>query len=407
MLHSLKQEDLVTPGIFKNRLLPMLEKKLLEEIIPFWERVGPDPEGGFYTCLADDGTRISRDKILWGQWRAAWVFARLYNSFGKESRWLVLAENIAEFCLKYGWDDSVSGWRLRLAPDGSVLDGCDSIYSDGFAMYALGELYKATGNPKYKTWACRTADAVAIRLQQPHDTIPHAPYPVPPGGRVHGIPMIFSLTFQELGDLFDDSRYRELACTLQDEIFDHFYRPEWDLIVERISADGRLYPGAEGRAVVPGHVIEDLWFQIHIARAAGRTERIAPATEMIRRHLEFGWDEEYGGGLLLARDAEGKPPVAWEFSDYKLWWPQTEALYACLLAWHETGAEWALEWYRKIWNYCAEYFYMPETGEWRQKLTRDHQPFEGSVTFPVKDPFHLPRSLILQIELLRGMAVEE
>ena len=394
---------LLEPEFRLSQVLPMLQRHLLEEIIPFWERVGPDPEGGFCTCLSDNGTLINRDKIIWGQWRAAWVFARLYNSFGQEPRWLALAENIAEFVLKYGWDESAPGWRLRLAQDGRVLDGCDSIYSDGFAMYALGELYKATGNPLYETWARRTADAVIERLKQPHDTIPHAPYPVPRGARVHGIPMLLSLKFQELGDLLDESRYRETARSLQDEIFNCFYRPEWDLIVERISADGSLFPSAEGRAVVPGHVIEDMWFQIHVARSLGRPERIAQAVEMIRRHLEFGWDEKCGGGLLLARDAEGKTPVAWGFADFKLWWPQTEASYACLLAWQETGAEWALEWYRKIWNYCMENYYMPEIGEWRQKLTRDHQPFDAPVTFPVKDPFHLPRSLMLQIELLRNI----
>lgn len=398
---KLNHEDLADPVFFSNRLFPVLEGHLLGEIIPFWERVGPDPDGGFYTCLRDDGTLLSRDKLIWGQWRAAWVFAHLYNSFGQEPRWLEQAERIAKFTLKYGWDETVPGWRLRLAPNGDVLDGCNSIYSDGFAMYALGELYKATGDPGYETWARRTADAVIGRLTRPHDTIPHAPYPVPKGARVHGIPMIFSLKFQELGDLFDEPRYREQACILQSEVFEHFYRPEWDLMAERISADGSLYPGAEGRAVVPGHVIEDMWFQIHIARATGQTGRIALASEIIRRHLEFGWDEEFGGGLLLARDAEGKSPVAWGFPDFKLWWPQTEALYACLLVWNETGARWALEWYRKIWNYCVEYFYMPETGEWRQKLTRDQQPFDAPVTFPVKDPFHLPRSLMLQIELLR------
>lgn len=381
-------------------LRAFLEQHLFNEIIPFWERVGPDPKGGFNTCLAEDGTLLGRDKFLWGQWRAVWVFARLHNSFGPNLGWLETAEKTAVFSIQHGWDEKVAGWCSRLAPDGKVMDSCTSIYTDGFAMYGLGELYRATGNKKYADWARRTADSVAVRLQQPHDIIPHAPYPVPQGARVHGIPMLFSLKFQELGDLLDEPAYRKLALALQDEIFERFYCPEWDLVVERISKDGSRYPGSDGRTVVPGHVLEDMWFQIHIARAAGRTDLIVPAVEMIQRHLEFGWDEEFGG-LLLARDAEGKSPVGWNLPDLKLWWPHTEALYACLLAYQETGAEWALKWHRKILDYCIKHFYMPEVGEWRQKLTRDHRPFDGTVAFPVKDPFHLPRSLILQIELLR------
>jgi N-acylglucosamine 2-epimerase len=41
-----------------------------------------------------------------------------------------------------------------------------------------------------------------------------------------------------------------------------------------------------------------------------------------------------------------------------------------------------------------------ENGEWRQKLNRDFTPMAGVVALPVKDPFHLPRSLIFQIEML-------
>jgi N-acylglucosamine 2-epimerase len=386
-----------------SRLPDLLQAHLFQEIVPFWERVGPDPGGGFNTCVADDGWPVSRDKFLWGQWRAAWVFARLYNGLRPEPRWLALAESIAAFAIRHGWDDEASGWRSRLAADGRILDGYTSIYTDGFAMYALGELIRATGRPEYETWARRTADAVIEKLKQPHDTIPHDPYPIPEGARVHGIPMLFSLKFQELGDALGEPRYLETAGALHDEVFERFYRPEWDLLVERVAEDGSLYPGPEGRAVVPGHVIEDMWFQIHVAKAAGRTDRIEKAVELIRRHLEFGWDESHGGGLLLARDAEGKSPVGWNLPDLKLWWPHTEALYACLLAWRETGVDWALEWYRKVLNYSMRHFYMPEVGEWRQKLTREGTPFEGTVVYPVKDPFHLPRSLILQIELLRAL----
>lgn len=387
-----------------EKLLPFWEGQLFDEIIPFWERVGPDAAGGFNTCLSDEGRLLGRDKFIWSQWRAVWVFARLHNRFGPEPRWLKIAEDTARFAIRHGWDPLASGWRWRVASNGEVLNGHESIYADGFALYGLGELFKATRKPWIEEWARRTADSVIDRLSLPHDRIPHAPYPVPLGARVHGIPMVFSLKFAELGELLGEPRYLETAAHLQDEIFDCFHRSEWDLLVERVGADGSIYPGAEGRAVVPGHVIEDMWFQIHVARILARPERIGQAADLIRRHLEFGWDEESGGGILLAKDAEGKRPVAWNLPDLKLWWPQTEALYACLLVWKESGAGWALPWYQKIFDYCMEYLYLPEVGEWRQKLNRDNTPFEGVVELPVKDPFHLPRSLILQLELLRELS---
>ena len=48
-----------------------------------------------------------------------------------------------------------------------------------------------------------------------------------------------------------------------------------------------------------------------------------------------------------------------------------------------------------------------QNGEWRQKLNRDLTPMTTVVALPVKDPFHLPRSLILQIELLEGLGLDK
>ena len=61
---------------------------------------------------------------------------------------------------------------------------------------------------------------------------------------------------------------------MSDDIFDNFVRPDRDLLLERIAADNSEYPPPLGTAVVPGHVIEDMWFQIHIARDAGNKTRI-------------------------------------------------------------------------------------------------------------------------------------
>lgn len=95
---------------------------------------------------------------------------------------------------------------------------------------------------------------------------------------------------------------------------------------------------------------------------------------------------------------------AWGFASAKLWWPQTEALLANLLAWHDTRDAYWLNNYEALWRWCRRHYVDWSHGEWRQKLTRDLKPFGGTVALPVKDPFHLPRSLILQIELLENKA---
>ncbi|HWL54623.1 MAG TPA: AGE family epimerase/isomerase [Chthoniobacteraceae bacterium] len=381
-----------------------LREHLFGHLLPFWERHAVDDQGGLLTCITDAGKVISTDKWLWSQWRAVWVFSRIYNRLDRDPRWLRLAEHLAAFAIRSGWDEAGNGWALLLDRSGKILRGHESTYVDAFAIYGLTELFQANGDGELLALARRTADAALADLAQPYDRIPHFPYPIPPGAKPHGIPMLWSLKLAELGAVSGEARYLEAARRLSDEIFRDFYRPDRDLVLEIVRLDGGEFPAPKGTAVVPGHVIEDLWFQVHVRRLLGEAPD-ARTDEMFRlllRHLDLGWDREHGGGLLLAVDADGNEPVGWNFADTKLWWPHTEALYSALLGWQHGGAPVFLDWYEKVWGYCLRHYVDWEHGEWRQKLNRDGTPITDVVALPVKDPFHLPRSLILQIEALEA-----
>jgi N-acylglucosamine 2-epimerase len=329
------------------------------------------------------------------------VFSRLYNQIEKRPQWLDVAQHIYAFAARHGWDESVGGFVLRLSHDGLVQAGCESIYADAFAIYGMTELYLATGDRDVEQLLRKTADSALKRLEAPHDQIPHFPYPVPPGARVHGIPMIFSQAFWEAGQALNEERYRSAAIERQRDIFENFYRPDRDLLLERISADGNEFPPPLGTAVVPGHVIEDMWFQMQIARDRNDRPTIETSIRLLRRHLELGWDQKFGG-ILLAIDGNGGEVVGWNFADTKLWWPQTEAMYGLLLA-HELsggGQAWCMDWYRRVHEYAFAHYPVAEHGEWTQKLDRRGQPMTDVVALPVKDPFHLPRALILSLDVL-------
>jgi N-acylglucosamine 2-epimerase len=214
--------------------------------------------------------------------------------------------------------------------------------------------------------------------------------------------MIWSMVLAELGAVAGERRYLRSAAEFSDEIFREFHRPARNVVLEYVRLDGGEFPPPVGTAIVPGHAIESMWFQLHVGKRLGTGgDRTPLATGIIRRHLELGWDAAQGGGLLLAIDADGRADVGWKFADTKLWWPHTEALYATLLAWKMERAPWSLEWYERLWRFCLEHYVDWQHGEWRQKLTRSLAPLVETVALPVKDPFHLARSLILQIELLR------
>ncbi len=383
-------------------LAAWIRRHLFEHVMPFWEQHALDPHGGILTCINDAGEVLSTEKWMWSQWRAVWAFSHIHNKLDPDPKWLERARSIAEFCLGNGWLEQEQGWALLLAQDGQVLRRHESIYTDSFAIYGLAELYRATGEARYRAWACRTADAVLVKLQEPYERLPHFPYPIPAGAKAHGVPMSFSHVLADLGDALGEPRYLEASRRLSEEVFSDFYDSDSDRIIEFVQEGGGVFADPEGAVTVPGHAVEEMWFQWHVFQQVGWKD--APRELVLRlifRHLELGWDKKHGG-MVLAIDREGRDEVGWKFADTKLWWPQTEALYATLLGWNETGDMAYLDWFERIWLLCLEHYVDWENGEWRQKLNHDLSPMTDVIALPVKDPFHLPRALMLQIELLEA-----
>ncbi|HOA75400.1 MAG TPA: AGE family epimerase/isomerase [Phycisphaerae bacterium] len=381
-----------------KRLRDLYARTLLDDIVPWWQRHALDPAGGINSCIGDDGVVVSRDRWGWSQWRAVYVFSKLYNTIERRPGWLDAARRIFTFVNAHGPLDN-GHWPMLMDADGQVKRGYESIFNDGFVISGLVELWKATHDDALLDTAMRTFHAVQAALAG-RELPPMYPYPEPPArdAQAHGLSMLFSDVFHNLAAVTGDRDIEREATRHHRRVMDLFLRPH-GYVVEWLQADGSEFPPPRGTAVIPGHAIESMWFQMHIARDRGDTETLDRACEVIRRHLEIGWDREFGG-LFYAVDAQRRPEVGWPFADTKLWWPHTECLYATLLAHEHSRQPWCLDWHERIRAWSYAHFPVPEHGEWYQKLDRQGRPFTQTVALPVKDPFHLPRALILCIECL-------
>ncbi len=385
-----------------EKLAELYRKTLLEDVVPFWERYTVDPDdGAINNCVDDYGNVLSYDRYLWSQGRALWTFSALYNRVEPRQSWLDIARRVAQYLYSHGRDDS-GRWVYRLSKDGEVLDGPISIYVDGFVLNGMGEYYLATGDTRAADIARETWKSVSERLANP-GSYSIAPYELPPGAQTLGIPMIFSFFFWNLGQALRTEEIKQGGLRLAEWLLPTFYSRKHDAVMEFRSIYGGPLALPQGRVVIPGHVIEAMWFLISIFEAADSSryhQAIAECCRLIRRHIELGWDDDYGG-IRLAIDIEGQTPVAWQKADCKPWWVHTEALVATLYAYFYTSDEWFLDWHHRIKDYAFSKYPVP-TGEWRQWLDRYGSP-SSSAALPVKDPFHLPRALIYSVGILERL----
>ena len=310
---------------------------LLDGVVPFWLKHGIDWEhGGVLSCMNEDGSPVSGDKFMWSQARSVWTFAALYNRVERRPEFLKVAENSVRFLLAHGRDDQ-GRWVYHTDRAGKVIEGATSIYTDCLAIYGLSEYYRAVQDANILSVALSTFERVRQRIEEP-DFSETAPYPLPRGWKNHGIPMIMTETTGELAQTTADSNLETQADGYAARVMDHFVRPERKVLLEFLTDKYEELPPNAGTFVMPGHAIECMWFVLH--RAWRRDDQVLArrAAEVIRWHLEKGWDQEYGG-LFLGIDAEGHEPFL-PHADKKLWWPHTEALYALLLAHHLTREKW-------------------------------------------------------------------
>lgn len=381
----------------KRQLQRIYRELLLDGVVPFWARHGVDAEhGGVLSCMEENGKLVSGDKYIWSQARWVWTCSALYNRIEKRPEFLAWARGAIDFLLKHGRDEQ-GRWVYRTTREGQIVEDATSIYSDCFVIYGLSEYCRAVPDPDLLTLAKKIFTSVQERIEKP-TFFETAPYKLPPNRRCHGVPMILTEVAGELARTTNDKSIAVAADDFAARVMNHFVRPARQCLVEFLDRDYHEVPPLEGTFVMPGHAIESMWFQMHRAIVRNDRQTICYAIEVLRWHLEKGWDKEYGG-IFLGIDAEGNPPFL-PNSESKVWWPHTEALYALLLAHKLTGESWCEHWFEQIREWSFGHFSMPEVGEWRQRLDRTGKPMTTIVALPVKDPFHLPRALILSLELL-------
>lgn len=373
-----------------KKLAEQYRDELLDGVMPFWLEHSQDKEnGGYFTCLARDGSVYDTDKFTWLQGRQVWMLSMLCNKVEKRPEWLDAAVLGAEFLKKHGHDGDFD-WYFSLTREGRPLIEPYNIFSHAFAAMGFAQLAIATGSDEYAHIARKTFDKILEKRDNPKGqwNKAHAGTREMKG---FSLPMILCNLSLEIEPLIEGGLIESTIEECLHEVMDVFYRPNLGLIVENVTTGGALSDTFEGRLVNPGHGLEAMWFVMDLGERLGRRDIIEKAVQIAIRTAEYGWDSEHGG-IFYFMDRKGAPPQQLEW-DQKLWWVHIEAAIAMLKGYMLTGSEEALAWFERLHEYTWARFKDTEYPEWFGYLNRQGAPLLTLKGGKWKGCFHIPRGL--------------
>lgn len=383
-----------------DKYLPIYERELVEDVIPFWEKNCPDTEfGAYFTCLDRDGSVYDTEKFMWMQWRVVWMLCELYTKLSPNPEWLKLAKSGFDFLTKYGKDEQ-GRYYFALTRDGKPTMAPYSVFSECFAVMGCAAYYRATGDESAKAEAVRAFENYVQRERRPKGEWTKE-LPGKPATKNLGFYMMKANLYVVLEECLGDTSFKPDMLKTISTVLDEFWNDEYKVIFENVGLDGSFdLSSMSGRHLNPGHAIEAMWFIMNAAAKNGDMALVNRAADVVLAELEFGWDKDFGG-IYYFMDVLGKPHVELQWN-MKLWWVHNEALIATAMAYKLTGREEFADWFERIHDWTWSFFPDPDYGEWYGYLDR-----YGKVTHLLKGGkwkgfFHLPRMLLVCKELFEG-----
>jgi len=330
-------------------------KDLREGYLPYWDgTVRVDEKyGGFMPYLKKDGTHVDTIKRMYYQGRGIWMFAYLYNHFGKEKRFLEVARKGKEFIFKHCRDEN-GYWISEVTREGKPLTGSVNIYGDIYVAMALGEYYEATGDEEAKKVAIETVHGVAERIVSPkYQHLGGHGAGHEPGTKRLGTWQHFLGALTPLARQTDDYGVKMIARMCVRNILERHWQPDLGVAFEHLDDQFRPFrndPFDRHRIVSGWHSIQAAWMVMDESLRTGRKHDFMVAMEMGRMTLEKCWyDDGENAGLSSLSHPEAKPnPPA--KGGHLPWGALDDAMVFTLLAIEHTLAPWAFEWYEKVFN---------------------------------------------------------
>ncbi len=374
---------------------------LYEDYLPFLDKYVIDSEYGGFMCNTDrDGTNLNKDKRTWFEGRGIWVASYFNNKVEKNPHQVEIARKSVEFILKH------NPTGPELMPVGYTREGKplknepDPIfYGDMFVANGFQEYSEASGEEKYwdtaKTIVKKCLDIYDNRKgygsMPATDTLPAVESP-----RMLGHWFVLLRCTTQMLEKRDDPELKAINDRCIEAIMDRHHNPAYDLINEYINHDMSRIDNDRGQVVV-GHAPETLWMVLFEAVRRKDKTLFDRAAASLKRHIEVMWDDVYGGLFTSLNHVDRN-----EWSTGKALWLQEEILIGTLCIIEHTGAEWAKEWFSRMYTYVMDKYPLKQYGYPLWIIYADRKVTFEEHTNRVGN-FHHPRQLMTNMKALDRM----
>lgn len=337
-------------GMSLSELHDFHYRELEDEYVAYWDTGGVDWKyGGFITRWDENGNFTTNIKTMYSMARGLWVFSHLYNHFGKRDRHYRAAKLCWDFMCRYCRDEKTGYWYSRVLRDGTFVEGSVDIYGDMYVVLALCEYHILAGERSLLNIAIETAHGINERIVSPsYQHLQAHKDGFIPGTKVLGTWQHFLSVLTPLARETDDQGVEMMARMCIRNIMEHHFSREYGVFFEYL--DDTFKPFGSGydpelRKISSWHSIQSSWMCMDEALRRGDPVMFLDALEMGRLTLDRCWLEGDEGGLIGLDYPEQN---IGDSSDKPSWGRLDDAMVYTLLAIEHTNAEWAVNWFDRI-----------------------------------------------------------
>ena len=380
-----------------------IKEHLVNDLIPFWQGLKDEENGGFYGYLSYDlklDKKAVKGCIL--NSRILWFFSNAYMVLGDPSL-LESAAHAYQFLKEHCVDDKFGGVFWSLTYDGKPEDTTKHTYNQAFSIYALASYYDASKNPEALEIAWKLYDLVESKCKDEYGYLEAFTRNFEPeeNDKLSENGVIAEKTMNTLLHVFE--AYTELYRVTKEEKVARQIRFMMDIIKDKVfnKEIGRqeVFFDKTWNTLIDlysyGHDIETAWLVdrgLEILDDEAYTNMLSPITKTITENI---YNRAYIDHSLVNESENGVVDTT------RVWWVQAEAVVGFLNGYQKQGDRKFLDASEDIWNYIKKYFIDKRNGsEWFWSVKEDHTPDEKPIVEPWKCPYHNGR---MCFEVLRRM----